>query len=131
MTGPIAAGKLVNTSEAVASWSDNAFYYQHYITGWPPGVAWQLNGVAFDGVRNGVLLMARGTFEGGAAKLLTKEWFAHNAVEWVDTARKWSKAANGVPIKYYVQDESLAKALTTLLENGEVTGITVIPMAMP
>jgi hypothetical protein len=70
--------------------------------------------------------MARSTFKGGIAKLLDKEWFWHNAEKWVVDAKRWVVAAPGVPIKYYVADQELADALTTLLKDRGITGIKVI-----
>ncbi len=100
--------------------------YQQQITGRPAGTAFFLNGTRFDGEANGVLLMARGEFKGGVGKMLNKEWFAHNAEQWVADARRWVTSARGVPIEYHVADERLAEALRALYNNNGITGIKVI-----
>ncbi len=115
-----------NWEPANEAMSDRARAYQQQITG-RSGQVYRVNGVKFDGYRNGTLLDAKGPgyanfFENG----LPKPWFKAGAQELVAAAKRQIVAARGMAIEWHVAEQEAANAIRVLLQNNNVTGIRVV-----
>jgi hypothetical protein len=116
--------------------SESARRYQEQITGrsaddayWVGGVGKKSKGVKFDGYKDGVLLDAKGPNYDNKflANLDPKAWFKHSGAQaLVDQAKRQTRAANGVPIRWHVAEEKTANAIRKLFELKDVTGIEVV-----
>jgi hypothetical protein len=108
--------------------SDRARAYQESITG-RAGQAYRVNGVDFDGYRNGVLLEAKGP--GYSNFLENGQW----ELWYTGTERLLSQAgsqlavANGYSITWYVAEQDAADAIRRLLKDNGYGAITVIYQA--
>ena len=97
-------GKWVH--ESTAGWKPRAKAYQQQITKRPAGVAFELNGVNFDGVNAvGELIEAKGP---GYGHLFDQGWAMDRVLK---QARDQLQAARGVPIVWHVAEEDAAKAI--------------------
>ena len=99
-------GRWKPVNESMSEISRN---YQAAITG-HTGEVWFYNGVKFDGFSNGTLIEAKAHYSQFVSKSGTfKEWFS-GANGFVDQARRQLAAANGTPITWYFQEESVRNA---------------------
>ncbi len=119
-SGP-GAWKTVNESM-----SDRASAYQEQITGQAVTQSYVVNGVKFDGFKNGVLLDAKGP---GYANFVNSDgefqpWF-NGQQSLLNQARSQIEAANGVPITWSVAEPSATSAIQNLLQ-GSLRAINVV-----
>jgi hypothetical protein len=119
-------GRFVRASEAM---SPRAARYQSQVTGRPPGEIFLVDGVKFDGFRDGVLFDAKGP---GYASFVKdgrfRRWFA-GAGELVDQAGRQVRVAGGVPIVWHVAEPQAARAIRRLLAANGLSGIRVVHTA--
>jgi hypothetical protein len=123
-------GKWGPSKETVKSMgSERAARYQQQITGRPIEEAYWVDGVKFDGYKNGVLLEAKGP--GYADKFLDtlapEFWFEHSgAHDLIKQAKRQFDAAKGVPIQWHVAESRAADAIRLLLKRAGHGAIEVI-----
>ncbi|WP_163870305.1 Tox-REase-5 domain-containing protein [Myxococcus eversor] len=119
------------------SMSPRARRYQEQITGhsaddayWVGGMSTQAGGVKFDGVKDGVLLEAKGPgYDKFFDDLDPKAWFRHSgAKSLADQAERQSMMVRGmgIPIEWHVAESRAAEAISLLLERRSIKGIKVI-----
>jgi len=128
LKGPIKRGTKLNgnwitTNESMSAAAAN---YQRAITGRAANQSYRLGGVKFDGVRGNILLDAKS----GYGNFVTKNndfysWF-RGANGLVTQARSQLKAANGAPIQWHFQNESVRNATQKLFNNNGIKGIDLI-----
>jgi hypothetical protein len=108
------------------SMSARAQRYQQQITGAPPGRVYDVNGVKFDGFRNGTLLDAKGP---------GYEWAVRNgqfirryngAQSLLEQAQRQLRAAGGTPIRWEVAEARTAEAIRNMFRRNGITGIDVV-----
>jgi len=108
------------------SMSDFSRAYQKQITG-QKGMAWVQNGVKFDGMKDGVLLDAKGKY----AQFIDKstggfyEWFSGKD-SLIAEARRQIDAAEGAKIKWYFAEEESLNVVQDLFMDVEITDIELI-----
>ena len=104
--------------------------YQKRITGLPVGTVYKLNGVKFDGFKNGVLLDAKARY----SQFLQKNGQFHpwykGAQEFSDQARRQLNASKGVPIEWHFAEASVAKAVKSQLLRSGISGIKILHTMM-
>jgi hypothetical protein len=108
--------------------SARAAAYQEDVTGLPAGTAYVVNGVKFDGYRNGALIEAKGPGYAWAVNS-TGEFRSdfQGAVQLLGQAGRQIKAApQGTPIVWYVAEERAQRAIITLLSKNGFEGINVV-----
>ncbi|WP_243736172.1 RHS repeat-associated core domain-containing protein, partial [Bradymonas sediminis] len=109
------------------SMSVRAAKYQSQITGTAANIEFNLKGVDFDGLKDGVLLEAKGP---GYAKFISKktgefeDWF-DGATKLLDQARRQVNAAKGAKVEWHVAEEKAASTIKELLKSQRVKGINV------
>ena len=92
------------------SMSDRARAYQESVAGAPSEIGYRINGVKFDGFREGTLIDAKGP---GYAQFLKPDgsgwhdWFT-GGISLEDQAIRQVFAANGTPIQWIVQEPATA-----------------------
>ena len=101
-------GEWIATNEAM---STQAARYQAFITGKAANQSYQLNGVKFDGIKNGVLIEAKS----GYANFATKEgefhsWFP-SVPDLMDQGRRQLKAAGVTPVEWHFEYEPALEAV--------------------
>ncbi|MGV9210898.1 polymorphic toxin-type HINT domain-containing protein [Micromonospora sp. RB23] len=108
------------------SMSASAAAYQVRVTGVPFGFGYEVNGVKFDGFRDGVLLDAKGL---GYAKFAKDGRF----VSWYDgadglvgQAQRQLKAAGGTPITWLVAEADAVTAMRNLFADRGISGINLV-----
>ncbi|MFZ3080711.1 MAG: RHS repeat-associated core domain-containing protein [Bellilinea sp.] len=115
---------------ASESMSARAASYQAQIAG-KSGEIFRLNGVKFDGFKNGVLLEAKGP---GYANFIEngqfRTWF-QCARGLVEQARRQFIAAQGIPIEWHVAEITVANLIRYILENAGYDTIKVIFTPIP
>ena len=115
-------GRWKPVNESMSEISRN---YQAAITG-HTGEVWFYNGVKFDGFSNGTLIEAKAHYSQFVSKSGTfKEWFS-GANGFVDQARRQLAAANGTPITWYFQEESVRNATEILFKQNGIKGINLV-----
>jgi hypothetical protein len=115
------------------SMSEDSRCYQCQVTGAPPGWVYRVwrNGekADFDGY-----IISEGVLQDGKAfnyakhfdeKLAPKRYF-QGAKKLLETARRQSRVANGVPIRWYVAEEKMVGILKKMLEKDGLPGIEVV-----
>ncbi|MCW5766985.1 MAG: hypothetical protein KIT68_13530, partial [Phycisphaeraceae bacterium] len=120
--GGLTKGKWVKANESM---SDRARSYQSQVAG-RSGEAFEIGGVRFDGLSNGILVEAKGP--GYADKLengVFARWF-DGGDELVSQARRQVRAADGTPIVWHVAEAEAASAFRVLFAKNNITGIQVI-----
>jgi hypothetical protein len=107
------------------SMKDRASDYQSRLTGTPPGHAYYVDGIKFDGFTDGVLIEAKGP---GYAKFLRHgefpDWF-DGAQDMVEQAQRQLRVAKGVPVTWVVAEPEAAAAIRRLLAERGIIGITI------
>lgn len=99
--------------------SDFSRAYQKQITG-QEGMAWVQNGVKFDGMKDGILLDAKGKY----AQFIDKstgefyEWFSGKD-SLIAEARRQIAASEGAKIQwYFAEEESLSAVQDLFMDKG-------------
>ncbi len=109
--------------------SARARAYQAQITG-RIGQVFRYNGVEFDGVKNGVLLEAKGpgyaTFIEGST---FKKWFK-NEDKLLRQAAEQSRAAGGLRLEWHIAEADVAKMLADLFKEKGISGIVTLHTPM-
>ena len=106
--------------------------YQKYITGADDGMLYKVDGVKFDGFKDGALLEVKGNHTGLVDKVTGKfhKWVAEDK-GFVSQARRQLEVANGTPVKWYFNDSVSMNAFIKLFEENGITGIEYILKPMP
>ena len=105
------------------SMSDFSRAYQKQITG-QEGLAWVQNGVKFDGIKDGVLLDAKGKYSQFIDKSTGEfyEWFSGKQ-SFIDEAIRQINASDGAKIQWYFAEEEALNAVRDLFMDQGITGI--------
>ncbi len=105
------------------SMSDFSRKYQTQITG-KEGQVWYQNGVKYDGMKDGVLIDAKGKYSQFVNKNTGefKEWFT-GKYDIIDEAHRQIKASEGAKIQWYFAEESTMNAFKQLFSDENVCGI--------
>jgi len=115
-------GSWVKVNESM---SDRARNYQTQITG-REGESYIVDGVKFDGVKNGTYLDAKGP---GYAKFVNKNgrfqpwWRGSDSL--VSQAERQLAAAHGAPVRWHFAEQKAADAARKLLLQNNIKGITI------
>lgn len=103
------------------SMSDRARMYQEAVTGVPSDIGYRVNGVKFDGFKNGTLIDAKGP---GYEKFLNTErtktlpWYRGGDL-LMNQARAQVRAAGDTPVKWIVAEADFAQYLSgQFMETG-------------
>jgi hypothetical protein len=117
------AGRWTTANEAM---SPRAAQYQSQISGRPPGQVYVVDGVRFDGVKDGALLDAKGP---GYASFVKDGEF----VDWFDgrfalreQARRQLTAAGQTPVVWHVAEEEAVAAIRSWLQRNGLGAIRVV-----
>ena len=106
--------------------SPRAAAYQTQITGRAAGEVYVLDGIKFDGFKEGLLLDAKGP---GYAKFVKngtfRDWF-DGAEDLVEQAANQTRAAAGAPITWHVAEEAAVPAIQNLLQRNGFGSIRVV-----
>lgn len=106
--------------ETTAGWSQRAIAYQEQITGRPAGTAYEVGGVRFDGIVNGVLVEAKGP---GYARLL--DYGLGEAKLLREATSQIRAVPKGAQITWHVAEQSAADAMRALFARERI-GINVV-----
>ncbi|MBQ2802855.1 MAG: hypothetical protein IJF07_03045 [Lachnospiraceae bacterium] len=120
---PTLSGQWEKVNESMSEFSRT---YQKQITG-KEGMAWVQNGVKFDGMKDGVLLDAKGKYAQFIDKNTGefKDWFSGKQ-DFIDEAKRQINASEGAKIQwYFAEEESLAAVQDLFMDNG-ITEIELI-----
>ncbi len=122
--GPAAGepGGWITTTESMSA---RAQAYQEQITGRPWNWSYEVNGVKFDGFRNGTLIDAKSSYKNFVKDGRFRDWFA-GARSLANQASRQLEAANGTPIEWDVADASTAEAINSLFARANIRGINVV-----
>jgi RHS repeat-associated protein len=120
-------------AESIKGWSKAAIDYQELVTGVKAGSTlqldayWRVSGkVSFDGIKNGVLLEAKSSYDNFVkASGEFKAWF-RGAEGLLSQARDQIKAANGTAIEWHFKAEKTYLATKKLFEKEGIEGINLI-----
>jgi hypothetical protein len=117
------SGKWEKVNESM---SDAARAYQTQITG-VTGQAWIQNGVKFDGIKDGVLIEAKGHYSQFIDKSSGEfyDWFS-SAAELQKKAIRQIIASEGLPIKWLFSEEDSLRAVEKLFGSAEIEGIEMV-----
>ena len=123
-------GKWEPTNESM---SEDSRCYQCQVTGAPPGWVYRVRRTGekadFDGYS-----VSEGVLQDGKAfnyakhydeKLDPKRYF-QGAKKLLETARRQTRVANGVPVRWYVAEEEMVGILEKMLEKDGLLGIEVV-----
>ncbi|MGW1199545.1 polymorphic toxin-type HINT domain-containing protein [Streptomyces sp. NPDC002536] len=106
--------------------SERAAEYQAKVTGVPNGFGYKVNGVKFDGFRDGVLLDAKGP---GYATFTKdgrfRSWY-NGADSLADQAQRQLNAAGGKSITWHVAEGDAVTAMRNLFADRGITGINIV-----
>ncbi len=116
-------GKWAKANESM---SERARKYQAKITGRTDGSVYEIDGVRFDGYRDGVLLEAKGPGYANFVKDGEFRDFFHGKETLVEQAERQIAAAAGTKIRWSVAEKSAADAMRRFLRENDVTGIDVV-----
>lgn len=107
------SGEWVKVRESMSEFSRR---YQTQITG-REGEVWLQNGVKFDGMKDGVLLDAKGKYEQFIDKSTGEfyDWFT-GKYGLIDEARRQVNASEGAPIRWYFAEEESMCAIQKLID---------------
>ena len=103
--------------ESTTGWSNFSKAYQRQITG-QEGMALEVNGVKFDGLKGQTLVDAKGYYE----YLLSKGWAQEGLLQ---QAKRQVSAANGLKIEWHFAEKGAADAVKDLLDKNGIKGIEV------
>lgn len=120
---PTSSGQWKTVNESM---SDFSRAYQKQITG-QEGMAWIQNGVKFDGMKDGVLLDAKGKY----AQFINKNtgefygWFIGKE-SLLDEAARQIKASEGAKIQWYFAEKEVCDVVQDLFMDKGITEIELI-----
>ena len=117
-------GVWEKTNEAMSEASRN---YQKFITGASDGMVYKVNGVKFDGFKNGMLIEAKGNYSQFVNKKTGEfqKWFSGKD-SLVSQANRQINAANGTKIQWFFNDETSLNAVKNLFSKENITDIELI-----
>lgn len=106
--------------------SDFSRAYQKQITG-QEGMAWVQNGVKFDGMKDGILLDAKGNYSQFINKNTGEfyDWFTGKQ-GLLDEARRQIDASEGARIQWYFAEEETRDVVQELFSDKGITEIELI-----
>ena len=116
-------GKWV--SESTSGWSKASISYQEQITGVSAGNAFEVGGVKFDGVRDGTLLEAKGSYDNFVGKDGSFQSWFKGQDGLVDQASRQIEAADGAAIEWNFSSQKTLDATKELFKQNDITGITL------
>ena len=115
------------------SMSEDSRSYQSQVTGAPRGWVYRVwrNGekADFDGysLSEGILLDGKAFhYAKHFDKDLNPKEYFQGAKKLLETAKRQSKVANGVPIRWYVAEQEMVDILNKMLEKADIAGIEVV-----
>ena len=120
---PTSSGQWKTVNESMGDFSGA---YQKQITG-QEGMAWIQNGVKFDGMKDGVLLDAKGKY----AQFINKNtgefygWFIGKE-SLLDEAARQIKASEGAKIQWYFAEKGACDVVQDLFMDKGITEIELI-----
>jgi len=119
-------GKWIQTNEHMSLRSAN---YQTKVTGKPSNLSYKLNGVKFDGMKNGVLIDAKAGYKQFIDKKnsVFYKWFEKGKKSLMKQAERQVAAAQGAPIEWVCQEKELVEVLKKLFKNKNNIKLTYIP----
>jgi RHS repeat-associated protein len=123
-------GRWVQRPESM---SDRARAYQRYVTGQSGDQVFQIEGVNFDGLRDGVLLDAKGYYKQfvDPSTGTFKQWW-RGAGEFVEQAQRQIQVARGVQIEWHFNEVETLEAVRRLFaEKGITSEVTLVLDQMP
>ncbi|MDV8022205.1 Tox-REase-5 domain-containing protein [Rhodococcus sp. IEGM 1330] len=110
--------------------SERAAEYQEQVTGSPRGIEYVVEGVAFDGFKDGVLIDAKGLgYEGHIDENGNWKPYFTGDKAMVDQAERQLSAAGDTPIEWRVADERAANAIRSTLREAGIRGIEIVHVA--
>lgn len=117
-------GAWEKTNEAMSDASRN---YQKFVTGAEDGMVYKVNGVKFDGFKDGVLMEAKGYYSNFVNKGTGEfqSWF-NGKESLISQATRQLNAANGAKIQWFFNDEISMNAVKALLKSKKIKGIECI-----
>lgn len=117
-------GTWEKTNEAMSDTSRN---YQKFVTGAEDGMVYKVNGVKFDGFKDGVLIEAKGNYSNFVNKGTGEfqSWF-NGKESLISQATRQLNAANGAKIQWFFNDEISMNAVKDLLKSKNIKGIEFI-----
>lgn len=112
------------TNEVMSNASRN---YQKYITGADDGMVYKVNGVKFDGFKDGVLIEAKGDYSNFVNKGTGEfqSWFAGQD-SLISQANRQLNVAGGAKIQWYFNDQVSMNAVKELFLKENIIGIDFI-----
>ena len=120
---PTLSGQWKNVNESMSEFSKA---YQKQITG-QENMAWVQNGVKFDGMKDGVLLEAKGKY----AQFINQDtgeffnWYSGKQ-SFINQAMRQINASEGAKIQWYFAEEETLNAVQDLFMDEGITGIELI-----
>lgn len=101
--------------------------YQKFITGANDGMVYKVNGVKFDGYKNGTLIEAKGNYSQFVNKKTGEfpKWF-NGSSSLVSQANRQMNVANGTKIQWFFNDEISLNAVKKLFDRENITEIELI-----
>ncbi len=116
-------GVWEETREAM---SDASREYQKFITGAEEGMVYKVDGVKFDGFKDGVLVEAKGNYSNFIDKSGNfYEWF-NGKESLLNQANRQLAAAGGIKIQWYFNDEVSMNAVKKLFFGNNIESIEFI-----
>lgn len=111
---------LKKTNETM---SDSSRNYQKFITGAEEGMVYKVNGVKFDGYKDGMLIEVKGNYSNFVNKKTGEfyDWF-NGKDSLISQANRQINAANGTGIQWYSNDSISMEAVQNIFD-GKVYGI--------
>ncbi|MEN6309508.1 MAG: Tox-REase-5 domain-containing protein [Anaerohalosphaeraceae bacterium] len=119
----VGPGNWVSVNENM---SLRAAQYQSRITGQPTNMGYVVNGVKFDGYKNGILLDAKGLgYKNFVENGRFSEWFTGKQA-LLDQANRQITAARGTTIEWHIAEKEAIPAFEELLKGANTEAIKVI-----
>ena len=93
--------------------------YQTKVTGKPANWSYKLNGVKFDGIKDGVLLDAKAGYKQFINKKnnMFYDWFKKGKKSLINQAERQVAAAQGRPIEWVFQEKETLEVVKRLFNN--------------
>ena len=116
-------GAWEKTNESMSAASKD---YQKFVTGADEGMVYRVNGVKFDGYKDGMLIEAKGDYSNFVNKKTGEffDWFSGKE-SLISQANRQMIAAGGTGIQWYFNDSTSMEAVKSLF-SGQVYGIDFI-----
>lgn len=100
--------------------------YQFRVTGVPLGIGYWVDGIKFDGYRNGVLLDAKGYYKQFLNADGTFKTFFAGAFEFVKQAQRQLRVARATPVRWIFHEAEAATATRKLFADEGIVGIDIV-----